>query len=66
MEALSVTRLELRERFAKSAMGQPALVAAGLERALRIMWKRWCAGLPAVSFEVSPQVMTDAVSKDGK
>jgi hypothetical protein len=23
-----------------------------MERALRIIWQRWCAGLPAESFEV--------------
>jgi predicted O-linked N-acetylglucosamine transferase (SPINDLY family) len=53
--ALSDIRMGLRERFAKSAMGQPAVVAEGVERALRIMWQRWCAGLPAESFEVSWQ-----------
>jgi len=26
------------------------LVAAGLERALRTMWQRWCAGLPPEHF----------------
>lgn len=52
---LSGIRSELRERFAKSALGHPELVAAGLERALRIMWQRWCAGQPAESFEVSRQ-----------
>lgn len=55
LAALSDIRMGLRERFAKSAMGQPALVAAGMERALRIMWQRWCAGLPTESFEVSAQ-----------
>jgi protein O-GlcNAc transferase len=49
---LSIIRTGLRERFTKSASGQPAVIAAGLERALRIMWQRWCAGLPAASFEV--------------
>ncbi|MEA2879143.1 MAG: hypothetical protein QOF14_4339 [Hyphomicrobiales bacterium] len=27
-------------------------VAAGPERALRDMWRRWCDGLPAVPFQV--------------
>ena len=53
LEALATIRAGLRERFAASAMGQPALVVAGLERALRRMWERWCAGLPAESFEVT-------------
>ncbi|MFA7238608.1 MAG: tetratricopeptide repeat protein [Sulfuricellaceae bacterium] len=55
LATLSDIRAGLRERFAHSAMGQPAVVAAGVERALRIMWQRWCAGLPAESFEVSLQ-----------
>ena len=52
LAALSDIRAGLRERFAKSARGQPAVVAAAMERALRIIWQRWCAGLPAESFEV--------------
>jgi len=49
-EALAAIRSQLRERFAQSPIGQPALVAAGLERALRTMWQRWCAGLPPEHF----------------
>ena len=52
LAGLSDIRAGLRERIAKSAMGQPAVVAAGVECALRRMWQRWCAGLPAESFEV--------------
>ena len=55
--ALSILRLELRDRFRQSAMGQPAVIANGLESALRTMWKRWCDGLPAESFEVSRQTV---------
>lgn len=55
LAALSGIRAGLRERFAQSAMGQPALVAAGVECALRMMWQRWCAGLPPESFEVPLQ-----------
>lgn len=53
LSTLASLRAGLRERFAQSALGQPSLVTAGLERALRIMWRRWCAGLPATSFEVN-------------
>ena len=60
LTALSDIRAGLRERIAKSAIGRPALVAGGLERALRIMWQRWCAGLPAASFEVTPQGIGNA------
>ena len=49
---LADIRAGLRERLASSAIGQPALIAAGLELALRTMWQRWCAGLPPESFEI--------------
>ena len=58
LAALSDIRTGLRERFARSAMGQPALVAAGLERALRVMWQRWCEGLPPVAIDVSENQTT--------
>jgi predicted O-linked N-acetylglucosamine transferase (SPINDLY family) len=60
LAGLSGIRAELRERLANSALGQPAVVAAGVERALRIMWRRWCAGLPPESFEVTQQEIVDA------
>lgn len=53
LAALSAIRTGMRERFAKSAMGQPSAVAAGLERALRVMWRRWCEGLPPVIIDES-------------
>jgi protein O-GlcNAc transferase len=56
--ALSDIRTGLRERFARSAMGQPALIAAGLERALRIMWQRWCEGLPPAAIDASENKTT--------
>ncbi len=51
--ALGTMRAGLRERFARSALLRPDLIAAGLERAFRIMWQRWCAGLPAETIDVS-------------
>ncbi len=30
--------------------------ADSLEQALRLMWERWCAGLPAASFDVPPDL----------
>lgn len=64
--ALSDIRTGLRERFGKSAMGQPAVVAAGVERALRMMWQRWCANLPAESFEVPLQDINSTMPETGK
>ncbi len=52
LTSLASVREHLRERFEKSAMGQPEMVSAGVECALRLMWQRWCNGLPAESFEV--------------
>ncbi len=61
LAALSDIRMGLRERFARSAMGQPAVVAEGLARALRIIWQRWCGGLPPVAVDASDnQVNHDA------
>lgn len=60
---LSDIRTGLRERFAESARGQPAVVAAGVERALRMMWQRWCAGLSVESFEVSLQDIDHSLSE---
>jgi predicted O-linked N-acetylglucosamine transferase (SPINDLY family) len=60
LAALAEVRATLRERMRKSPSGQPALIAAGVERALRSMWQRWCGGLPAQSFEV------EASSLDGR
>lgn len=47
-------RSTLRARFADSAIGQPALIAAGLDNALRTIWRRWCAGQAPVSFTADP------------
>ncbi|MBI1891039.1 MAG: tetratricopeptide repeat protein [Burkholderiales bacterium] len=50
---LAQLRQELRGRVAASPMRQPAVLAKGLTAAMRIMWQRWCNGLPAASFEVT-------------
>jgi predicted O-linked N-acetylglucosamine transferase (SPINDLY family) len=47
---LAQVRAGLRARLEQSPGGQPALIAAHLEGALRHMWQRWCGGLPAESF----------------
>ena len=55
LDALSAVRLGLRKRCEQSPIRSPKLIAAGLEHALRTMWRRWCAGLPAETFEAMPQ-----------
>lgn len=62
---LADIRAGLRGRMVRSAISRPALIAAGLERALRVMWRRWCAGLPAESFEVSRRELNDAGLEEG-
>lgn len=52
IQFLTDLRQELRERFKGSALSQPSIVAGGFEYALRHAWKRWCAGLPAETFQV--------------
>jgi protein O-GlcNAc transferase len=50
--ALADVRAGLRARCNQSATRQPELIAAHFERALRLMWQRWCQGLPPESFGV--------------
>jgi len=52
LAALAGVRAGLRERFKQSPISRPDIIASGLERALRTMWQRWCAGLPPESFTV--------------
>lgn len=54
LDHLATLRSGMRMRMSKSAPGQPALIAAGLDNALRQIWQRWCAGLPAVSLDADP------------
>ncbi len=55
LEALASLRIGLRDRIENSPPGKPKLIASALDRALRIMWQRWCQGLPVESFEVLEQ-----------
>lgn len=50
---LQELRSGLRARVQNSALSQPETVAGGLELAMRHAWRRWCADLPPVSFEIS-------------
>jgi protein O-GlcNAc transferase len=42
----------MRERCRQHLSQRPDVLAAALEQALRRMWTRWCARLPAESFEI--------------
>lgn len=50
LDELAAIRASLRERFAASPVGQPAVIGQGLEKAFRTMWQRWCQQLPPESF----------------
>jgi predicted O-linked N-acetylglucosamine transferase (SPINDLY family) len=53
LSALAELRAGLRTRWQASPARDPAFVAAGIERGLRHMWQRWCAGLPPQTFEIT-------------
>lgn len=52
LDALDTLRSGLREQLNQSPSRKLEIIAAGLERALRTMWRRWCEGKSAESFEV--------------
>jgi predicted O-linked N-acetylglucosamine transferase (SPINDLY family) len=53
LSGLAEIRASLRTRFAESALADSGLIASGLHQALRIMWRRWCEGLPPEFISVS-------------
>jgi hypothetical protein len=42
----------MRDQWRASPWRQASTVARGLEAGVRVMWQRWCAGLPAEDFQV--------------
>ncbi|CAI8692295.1 tetratricopeptide repeat protein [Burkholderia pyrrocinia] len=50
-DMLQTLRSGLRDRCLASAPFHPDVVAQGLSVALRMMWRRWCAGDAPVSFD---------------
>ncbi len=52
-DALAALRAGMRERWRRSPYRQPAVVARGMELAVRQMWRRWCQGLPVEPFEIT-------------
>lgn len=51
-DRLARIRLDLRARLANSPLCRSDFVADAFGHALRVMWRRWCAGLPPVAFTV--------------
>ncbi|MFC0402566.1 tetratricopeptide repeat protein [Paraburkholderia rhizosphaerae] len=54
LPALAALRAGMRARCEQSPMFNPDLIANAFAQALREMWRRWCEGKAAESFEVSP------------
>lgn len=52
LPALALIRNQLRERFVNSPVCSAPAATTGLETAFRMIWRRWCDGLPPVSFDV--------------
>lgn len=50
LDALAEVRQGLRRRLQESPSRRADIIALALAAALRRMWRRWCAGLPAESF----------------
>jgi predicted O-linked N-acetylglucosamine transferase (SPINDLY family) len=59
LPTLAALRETMRERFTNSLVGYPGVSAAGLERAMRLMWHRWCQGLPAEDLQVRLSDLVD-------
>jgi protein O-GlcNAc transferase len=53
LPALAALRAQLRTRCEDSPHRKPEVIAAALDRALRVMWRRWCAGQPPRAFSTS-------------
>lgn len=47
-------RRTLRPLMAASPLCDPARFTPALEAAFRHMWRRWCAGVPAATFDIPP------------
>jgi predicted O-linked N-acetylglucosamine transferase (SPINDLY family) len=58
LEDLAAVRAGMRERWQRSPIRDPDAITAALVQALRHMWRRRCAGLPAESFEVDSAAAT--------
>jgi protein O-GlcNAc transferase len=50
LKDLSDIRTNLRTSLLATPLGQPDVIANGLDRSLRTMWRRWCNQLPPESF----------------
>ena len=59
IDTLAKLRSGLRNPFALPSPSYMADIADGFESVLRTMWRRWCAGLPALTIDMSLQKNDD-------
>jgi predicted O-linked N-acetylglucosamine transferase (SPINDLY family) len=59
LDALAEVRQGLRRRLQESPSRRADIIALAVAAALRRMWRRWCAGLPAESFDSTAPNLTD-------
>ncbi|HEY3598152.1 MAG TPA: tetratricopeptide repeat protein [Paraburkholderia sp.] len=64
LPALAELRSGMRARCAQSPMFNPDVIAIGFAQALRVMWKNWCDGKPAESFEISQGALQAPVTEE--
>ena len=57
LTSLAALRAGMRGRFPPSTSNAMRELADSVEQALRLMWQRWCAGMPAESFDVPMQLV---------
>jgi len=61
LDELAELRAGMRDRLTSAPLRQPEVVAKGFEAALRVMWRRWCAGQRPESFEIGrDEILGDA------
>lgn len=52
LSQLAAIRQSMRERFNRSPLTQPEMLADAISQAFRHMWQQWCAGKPANAFHI--------------
>jgi protein O-GlcNAc transferase len=60
LPTLAALRASMRDRFNASVVGYPGVAAVGFEYALRLMWQRWCAGMPPAPLKVRMADLVEA------
>jgi predicted O-linked N-acetylglucosamine transferase (SPINDLY family) len=53
LSALANLRSDMRERCMQSPNFRPEIIAAGMSRTLRTMWRNWCEGLQPTHLNVT-------------